>query len=157
MATSQENENTGEYFTAARQTHDTATCVTVMASTSTHSQTKETTHTQHSGRDGSASGNVSVAWQFFVRKAPVQPDSNNPVTASDDWKAQAVCGLCSATISLGSKILKNQTKSSLLSHFRSKHAKEFGEAQLKKQTDLLTCEAGKRQTKLSDDNVWSTK
>ena len=60
MATSQENENTRENFTAARQNHDTATSVTVMASTSTHSQTKETTHTQHSGRDGSASGNVSV-------------------------------------------------------------------------------------------------
>ena len=60
MATSQENENTGENFTAARQTHDTATSVAAM--TSTHSQTKETIHTQHSGRDGSASGNVSVAW-----------------------------------------------------------------------------------------------
>jgi hypothetical protein len=147
MATSQE---TGGNVTSARQTQDSTACVTAMAMAST------STRTQHSRRDASASGKVSVAWQFFVRKAPDQSDSNASGIAADNWKAQAVCSLCRATISLGSKVLKNQTTSSLLSHLRSKHAKEFSEAELKK-NDLLTGEAGKRQTKLSDDNIWSTK
>lgn len=111
-------------------------------------------------------GNTSsVVWQFFVRKSapqlPMPPNTNtgsvqNPDSATDNWKAQAVCTLCSTTISLGSKILKNQTTSSLLSHLRSKHAKELGEAEAKKK-ELSVSETNKKQARLTDATIWSSK
>lgn len=102
---------------------------------------------------------TSVVWQFFVRKTFVPSNSDNAESASanDDWKSQALCSLCNSTISLGSKVLKTQTTSALLSHLRSKHPTELNEAQLKRKGAQPEGDVQMKQARLDIASTWTSK